>query len=109
MVKKKKTYKKITDRQLHRVYKRAGDPEVVKAISKRYTSSEKSYAKQRAKELLEKKSTLEKIKEKIKYPSLSKTMTYQSGSPLKGLLKTKQSTVKVSGVREEVNLMRATW
>jgi len=39
----------------------------------------------------------------------NKKITYKSGSLLKGLLKTKQSTVKVSGVREEVNLMRATW
>ena len=46
---------------------------------------------------------------KLKSPTFPKKMTYKSGSPLKGLLKTKQSTVRVSGVKEKVNLMRAEW
>ena len=51
-----------------------------------------------------------KKKENKEYKKIiSSKMSYKSGNPLKGLLKVNRPTIKVSGKKEDINLMRTTW
>ena len=97
--------KKISDKKLHKAYEKAESPEVVKAISKYYGSSDVEYAKRRAKDLLEKK------KIRLKKININRPISYKTTNPLKSLLKRKkQARVYInSRPSERVNLMRWRW
>lgn len=100
-----KVLKEISERRLHKAYKKAHSPEVAKAISNYYSKHNQEYAREKAKELLEGK------KIKLKKININKPMIYKSSNPLKSLLKRKktQRVYVKSQPSEPINLMRWRW